>query len=202
MVHKLVFIEGVSGVGKTTASALICNKFCDLGVTSTCHLEGDCDNPLDPFKGTYPPSISFTAFAETYMSCWRQFAKTKIEQEQILILDGTFLHHQINDLIRNYSASDETIVAYLTGLLQIIQPMNPSIFYLVSRDVGQRLQIARESRGQPIPTDEKIAFWENRKRVDLLVLERLPIHTHVLQVDDGWDMVLQTMVEQIMNKPF
>ena len=112
-------------------------------------------------------------------------------------MDGTLIHHQINDLIRNYDASGETIVEHLTVLLRAIQGLNPIVFYLSSRDVAQRLTHAHESRKQSIPTREKLAFWENRKHMDLYVLGKIPVTSHILNVDGGWDTVLEMMIERV-----
>jgi len=114
-----------------------------------------------------------------------------------MIVDGTLFHHQINDLIREYGASDEVIANYLTNLLSVIRRLDPVIFYLSSSNVGQRLVQARKSRKQSTPTSERIKFWENRKRVDLFVLEKLPIKSHILDVDNGWDLIPKTIAQYI-----
>ena len=184
--NNIVFIEGVSGVGKTTTTALLRDKLWDMGYNVNCHLEGDHDNPLDPFRGTYPPAIPFIVFSETYLQCWRNFMENQFKKDFILILDGTLFHRQINDLIREYGASDEVVAKHILKLLDVIQTLNPIVFYLLSNDVGKCLTQARISRKQSIPTEERIAFWENRKRVDLYVLEKLPVESYTLSIDDGW----------------
>ena len=200
VMNNLIFIEGVSGVGKTTIAASLHNKLRDMGNTFVCYLEGDCKNPLDPFNGTYPTEMPLSLFVETYTNCWRLFMKNQFQQEPKIIFDGTLLHHQINDLIRNYNAPDDVIVIYLTNLLQIVEPMKPIVFYLSSGDVGQRLLHARESRGQSILTKEQITFWENRKRIDLFVLERLSAKSRVLNVDYGWDLALEMMIKCVTGQ--
>ena len=197
--NNIVFIEGVSGVGKTTTTTLLRDKLQGMGYDAECCLEGAGDNPLDPFGGTYPPKIPLEEFSDTYLKCWRDFAESQFKKDSMLILDGTLLHHQINDLIREYGASDEIITSYLSNLLQLIQRFSPTIFYLSSGNVGQRLAQARKSRGASIPTEEKIAFWENRKRVALYVLDRLPIESRILNVDGGWDAILETMTEHLAS---
>jgi len=194
--NNIVFIEGVSGVGKTTTTALLAKRLESLGYKVKCHLEGANNNPLDPFGGTYPPSMSITEFFETYFQCWQSFIEIKFECN-FMVVDGTLLHHQINDLIREYCASDDMIANYLTSLLNIIQKLNPTIFYFSSNNVGQRLTQARKSRKQSAPTKERIKFWENRKRVDLFVLERLPIKSHIIDVSNGWESIPETIVEYI-----
>jgi len=116
--NRLIFIEGVSGVGKTTTASLLHNKLWDMGITFDCYLEGDCENPLDPFGGTYPPEMSLSLYGKTYSDCWRHFMKNQIQQETKLIVDGTLLHHQINDLLRYYNASNEAIVNHFSSLIQ------------------------------------------------------------------------------------
>jgi len=196
MGSSIVFIEGVSGVGKTTTTALLAEKLQSMGYNVNCYLEGADNNPLDPYKGTYPPKIAIADFFETYLQCWQGFIGTKFERD-FMIVDGTLLHHQINDLIREYCASDEVIANYLVNLLSIIQRLNPVVFYLSSDSVGQQLTQARKSREQSEPTGEQIRFWENRKRIDLFVLERLPIESQVLDVSNGWDSITKIIMEHI-----
>lgn len=195
--NSIIFIEGVSGVGKTTTAALLCDNLRNKGYKAECHLEGAKDNPLDPFMGSYPPSIPLSVFSETYLQCWQDFKRNRLGQNSILILDGTLLHHQVNDLIREYDASNETILKHLSNLLYVIQPFSPVVFYLSSDDVGHSLAKARKNRKQSVPTEEQIAFWHNRKHVDLYVLDKLPVKSHTLRIDNGWNSMAETMAEYI-----
>lgn len=61
-VNRLIFIEGISGVGKSTSAALLCDELQKMGFDNACYVEGDRNNPLDPFKGTYPPAIPLKMF--------------------------------------------------------------------------------------------------------------------------------------------
>jgi len=194
---NIIFIEGVSGVGKTTTTTLLYEQCRNKGYNVSCYLEGAPDNPLDPFNGTYPPIMPLSLFSKMYMLCWQDFARNQLKNDFMLILDGTLFHHQINDLIREYDAPDETIANHITALLHVIQHFNPIIFYLSSNDVGQRLQQARKSRGQSVPTKDKIAFWENRKRVDLYALAALSFESYVLNIDNDWDTAIETMIMQL-----
>lgn len=197
--NSVVFIEGVSGVGKSTTAALLCDKLRNMGYNVDIHTEGRRDNPLDPFNGTYPPAIPLTAFLKTYLQCWQEFAQTPLEKDYILVLDGTLLHHQINDLMRGYRASCEVIADHISNLLLVIKQKNPIVFYLAHSDIGQRLIQAHKSRNQPSPTEEQIAFWEKRKRVDLFVLDRLSDRSHILNIDSGWDVALEKMTTYVID---
>ena len=213
---NIIFVEGVSGVGKTTTSTLLHEKLQNMGHQAICYLEGAKDNPLDPFNGEYPPEgiplrsrcgkaaghpastrnvregMPLQSFSNTYMECWQNFVEEYSSNTGTFILDGTLFHHQINDLIREYNAPDDIVLSHLSGLLCVIQQFKPIIFYLSASDVARRLRQARESRKQPPATAERIAFWENRKRVDLYVLERLSVDAHIFNVDNGWDAIVET----------
>lgn len=196
MTHKLIFIEGISGVGKSTTATLLCNKLRAMAHPVACYLEGNPANPLDPFDGTYPPEMSLAAFSQTYLCCWQHFMYTP--QTHALILDGTLLHHQINDLIRNYDASNQTVLNHLAPLLQTVHSLHPIVFYISSSSVAQRLIHAQKSRQKPAPTAEQIAFWQHRKQADLHALKALSIPSHFLAVDDGWGMVIETITQYVV----
>lgn len=46
---NLIFIEGVSGVGKSTTTTKLCKKLPESGYTAVCHLEGEIKSPVDLF---------------------------------------------------------------------------------------------------------------------------------------------------------
>jgi len=52
-VKNLIFIEGVSGVGKTTMARNVFNKLRDMGFAVECFLEPDFKNPIDFHKTAY-----------------------------------------------------------------------------------------------------------------------------------------------------
>jgi len=48
-------------------------------------------------------------FFETYKQCWQTFMGNDLDRGFMLVY-RTLLHHQINDLMREYAASDMAIV--------------------------------------------------------------------------------------------
>ena len=256
---KLVFVEGVSGVGKSATAAQICRALEKTGHVAKCHLEGDISSPVDLFQTTYLTGAEYdnliltypgyadeiskssifgrdytlvryqckegkrfsselyeylrdhefccnprnpapiATFTAVFSDLWRRFADNEHNGYEYVILDGSLLHHQTNDLICNYNASDADILRHLTALLQTVAPLNPIVFYLSSPDVAERLKKARESRGQTAPAKEKIAFWENRKRVDLFALDRLPVESHIIDITNGnWGSAVETMLSHLV----
>jgi hypothetical protein len=257
---NLIFLEGISGVGKSSVSAALCDRLRRFGYSADCFLEGDSKSPLDLFNvsfltgdeyrnllRSYPAwadeiqknsiiepdyalvryrdttrkyysqvlyeylkehefcynaenPVPLTRFSEVFIKMWGRFAENVIMTQGYLIFDGSLLHHQINDLIRNYNASATQIEAHICALIRTIDVLNPVIFYLISQDVSTRLTQARESRGQTPPTSEQIAFWEKRQQMDLWVLERIPVKSHRIDISDGsWDAALDIIVLSITN---
>ena len=255
-----VFIEGISGVGKSTLSSMLCDKLHHLGHPSNCFLEGDTNSPLDLFYvsyltveeyasllHSYPTQadelqknslvepdyilvryqdtnrryysselyeylrahelcykaenpLPLSKYGEVFLNLWARFARRTATTQSILIFDGSLLHHQINDLMRNYAASEKQIKAYLSMLIQTIEPLHPMVFYLFTQDVGTQFAKARQSRGQMPPTCEQVAFWEKRMRMDLSVLNGLAVQTHRIDISDGsWNSALERIVSSITN---
>ena len=63
---KLVFIEGVSGVGKTITAVKLCDALLTRGYSTICHLEGDADNPVDFFNCSYLTKTEFLQLLHDY----------------------------------------------------------------------------------------------------------------------------------------
>lgn len=251
---KLVFVEGVSGVGKSTTAVKLRNVLNDLGFRAVCLLEGEADNPVDFFncayltktefsqvlqdypsdthvlinnsvqeakyvlvhygdrnttyfapplldvlkahEGFYKPvkPITIEQYTEVFADCWRRFLRQDQGNVDFAIFDGSFLFHRANDLIQNYNATDEMIAAYLVALLSAMSPYNPLLFYLSSKDVGERLIQARKSRGQATPTETQIAFELERKKRQIQILELLRIQAHIFDISGGWEKAIDEMI--------
>jgi hypothetical protein len=50
---KLLFIEGVSGVGKSTTTQILCDKLCEMGFYVDRYREFDFPNPIDFYCTAY-----------------------------------------------------------------------------------------------------------------------------------------------------
>ncbi len=245
MMAHLIFIEGVSGVGKTTTSTALAARLQGMGRPARCFLEGEPDNPLDLFYVAYLKPAQFDAmlrdhpdqaeglrekslvtpdcafvryrdsqnqalflgelhrfleahefsyqptqpqpqaeFERIFLDRWARFAQREASYDGYLIFDGALFQHQINDLLRNYTAPTEQIARHIGALVRAVAPLHPMLFYLSTQDVEGRLSWARMRRGQTPPTAEKVAHTKTRKTLDLAIFETLSCEAHAFDVDD------------------
>lgn len=83
---NLIFIEGASGVGKSTMAAALCEKLCDLGYTASCHLEGDSDSPLDLCWAAYLTITEYKTFLNNYPLFADELVRNVIYQGDYVLL--------------------------------------------------------------------------------------------------------------------
>ncbi|MDR1705349.1 MAG: hypothetical protein LBS19_11785 [Clostridiales bacterium] len=199
--NNFIFIEGVSSAGKTTTTVLLGRRLTSMGYKVNYYIEGDRDNPFDPFCGGYPPEMPCEEFMKAHCEYWKGFIIKESMKDTVLIVEGTLLHRQANDLLRIYAAPDDVILNYIMSLYNIVRHYKPAVFYLSPNNVADSLRRKRECWELPAPTDEQIAFWENRKRVDLYVLNKLPIKQFIIDIVDDWEPAVEQMARYVTEQP-
>lgn len=255
---RLVFVEGISGVGKTTCSGQLTALLRQAGANTVCYLEGDKTSPLDLFCTAYFTTVQYAALCEAYAAeaqllqhnsrhfadfvlvgyhdaqafspalaavlcehdfcfpakrplslavytaawcaVWEHFIKTLDTSIDVYVFDGSLLHHQLNDLLRNYPSETASAAAHLARLLQVLRPLQPAVLYLYSRRVEKRLADANSSRSKPPLTQAQLHFWESRFRLDLAVLETLPAKVLCYDITNGeWAAATQAMCRLLLQ---
>ncbi len=257
---NIVFVEGVSGAGKSSCASALAKNLRDFGLSAECFLEGDAKSPLDLFSAAYmksseyegllsqypdyanrlsknavllgghallryqnakqrlfPPSLDLflrerefcylpkspvpiDIFTEVFSALWRSYARGERKEADYAIFDGSLISHMSSDLMRNYGASSGRIAAHFGALIGEVHHLSPVVFYLSPSDAGQCLKSARQSRGQPPPTENDLRFWQCRKAMDMVVLEKIPLIAHVIDIGDGlWDEAVQYMTNHLIS---
>lgn len=86
---EIIFIEGVSGVGKSTMVQILSRELTDLGYKVEAYLEGDCTNPIDFYNTAYFTICEYEKLCNKYCS-FRDFisANTIMTENARLIRYG------------------------------------------------------------------------------------------------------------------
>ena len=256
----IIFVEGVSGVGKSMTVRCLADRLREAGFRVEAHYEGDADSPLDlcwvaylspeeydAVLTQYPKErelltantvhagayclvryridriplypeeldrymhskefcfrpgnmLPLSVFTEVFCDLWRRYRSgpALLDYE---IFDASLVSHMTNDLIRGYQATSEELFGHLSALLELIQDKKPIIFYLYTDNVAKRVTEARCSRKQPPLTAEKLRFWEDRMRMDMLVVPKLQANVQYVDVSQGdWSKALETMYQSLISE--
>lgn len=259
----LVFIEGVSGVGKSTMVQMLSDELQQQGYVVKKYVEFDYTNPLDfyctayftldnyeklcaeykSFVGTiqsntipagnarlvryyngdiplfeepllselcenefcYKPKrmVPMKEYTSVYKEVWSNYASALDETCDFIIFDGSLLHHPINDMMRNYNIIGEQAIPHITALLQSLGLIKRHIFYLKTNNISGQLEKAHYNRGQSVPSDEQIQFWETRYKNDLIVLENMRENYQIYDVScNNYDLVRKQIMHCLSGRHF
>lgn len=129
---KLVFIEGVSGVGKTTTAVKLCDALLTRGYSTICHLEGDADNPVDFFNCSYLTKTEFLHLLQDYPSDRYTLINNSIQEaDYILVRYGDRNTAYFAPPLFNVLKSHE-------GFYKPVDPININEYTQVFTDCWQR----------------------------------------------------------------
>ena len=255
---KLIFLEGVSGVGKSTMAKKICEDLRSEGKNAKTYVEFDYTNPIDfycvayytaeeyetlcleypQYENTiqtntvhagnarlihyfnedtplfeepllsefmerefcYNPRnpVSLEDYSEAYVAVWKNYVASIRDDMDYIIFDGSLLHHPINDMIRNYSATKEQVLMHIQKLLDSLGKTEYELYYLQTADIATQLQIAYHNRGQNQPDDSAIVFWEKRYTYDCFVLSHIDSGYCSYDVTNKWNDVEQEIVKELL----
>ena len=75
---NLIFIKGISGVGKSSISAMLCERLRSFGYSANCFLEGDSESPLDLFYVSYLTGDEYRELLRSYPAWVDELQKKSI----------------------------------------------------------------------------------------------------------------------------
>ncbi|MCL2408788.1 MAG: hypothetical protein FWC96_04140 [Oscillospiraceae bacterium] len=115
-VLRLIFVEGVSGVGKTKLTQKLCDKLSEMGYCARCYLEGDFKNPIDFYCTAYFKQHEYENLIAEFPDYLDDIASNTIVAEDVR-------------LVRYYSGEtalfDEPLLDILSKHELCINPSNP-----------------------------------------------------------------------------
>ncbi|SDW22187.1 GNAT family N-acetyltransferase [Paenibacillus sp. CF384] len=127
---------------------------------------------------------------------WARFVEHASHTDTVYVLEAVVFQHQIHDLLRHYQASDNQIKQHIHGIAECIAAMNPVLIYLTQPSVRDQQVWISSIRSKPnFATEQNIRFMENRKRIELSLLDTLPFPAHTIEnVNLDWDDVFCKMI--------
>lgn len=145
---------------------------------------------------TKSPVASMAEYTFSIQQQWARFAELASNSETVFVLEAVFLQHQIHDLLRHYKATDSEIELHIRGIAEQIAALNPVLIYLTQPSVREQQVWISSVRSKPNwATEDNIRFMENRKRIELGLLDRLPFSAYTIEnADLDWEQVFRAMV--------
>ncbi|KRF04807.1 hypothetical protein ASG89_21125 [Paenibacillus sp. Soil766] len=172
---KLILVEGLCGTGKSTLAERLHDYLVQQGIPSKFYDEGAQEHPT---------SLNWHAF-------FRE------EEYNELLLQNPDYADVIRSLAVKYGLN--YLIPYRHGIANQIAALNPVVIYLTQPDVREQQTWISTIRSRPnFATEQNIKFMENRKRIELRLLEVLPFSTCIIENKClDWEEVLSKMVEAI-----
>ncbi|WNQ12239.1 hypothetical protein MJA45_04090 [Paenibacillus aurantius] len=148
---------------------------------------------------TDSPPASLPEFTSLIQRQWARFAELASRSEEVYVLEAVLFQHQIHDMLGHYQASDRLIKEHIRGIADRIAALNPVLLYLTHPSVREQQIWISSIRSRPrFATESNIRFMENRKRIELSLLDKLPFPAYIIENPSlDWDDVMNQMVRTV-----
>lgn len=83
---NLIFIEGISGVGKTTTAKKLCDKLRSMGYSADCYLEGNYTNPIDFYCAAYFTQDDYKTLLMEYPKFANDIKRNTIHADDVKLI--------------------------------------------------------------------------------------------------------------------
>lgn len=171
----------------------------------------------------YDGRVPLERFAKIHFNRWQNFAERAINKKEISIFECAFFQNHICELMGIHGEGNDYITDHLISLISTVEKLNPIIIYLTQPDVSETIgRVAKErvsadkskncdwidlviawveksqyGRTQGLNGyDGAIRFFEERKKIELEVIEKLPIDKYIIENPDyNWDDVFSKVKE-------
>ncbi|MHB8129718.1 MAG: P-loop NTPase family protein [Mobilitalea sp.] len=173
----------------------------------------------------YDNRVGLETFVDLHKKKWTSFSKQAMAVDEFTVFECAFLQNHINELLLFHCSSEKEIEDYLLELIHTVKGLNPVMVYLNQPNVYETIRRVSDARfnekgekdwmERVIPYLENspygklhkqkgfegmVAYFEERKRIELAVIKKLPIETHIIDNPDyNWDKVWEE-VQKIIQK--
>jgi len=138
---KLIIVEGLTGSGKSIMAHFIARQLEYNGIPASWVHEGEEPHPI-----LMDVESSIESFMAEMRKKWAAYV-TQVGLSQVKVVEASFFNNLIEYLLA-YNVDRPQIIQYGDELQSIIEPLNPTLIYLVHKDVARSLERNFKDRGE------------------------------------------------------
>lgn len=146
LTSKLILIDGLPGLGKSTAASAFAARLKAEHFTVNLWLETELDHPLNVGGDLHPAGFTtgealfkrYTpeTFIEESLERWQKFIHTTLASDAINVLDSFPFQNSIRILLQ-MDASFDFMLAYAMQVETLVMPLNPMLIYFNQPDISE-----------------------------------------------------------------
>ena len=138
---KLIIVEGLTGSGKSIMAHFIARQLQYNGIPASWVHEGEVPHPI---------LMDVESTIEDYMAAMRDRWAAYVDQVrlsgQVMVVEATFFNNLVESLLA-HNVDRAKIVQYAQELQTLMEPLSPTLIYLVQEDLGKALERSFTDRG-------------------------------------------------------
>ncbi|WP_167481199.1 AAA family ATPase [Acidovorax cavernicola] len=140
---KLILVEGVPGVGKTTLAEQLCTFAVSYGHQAVWSQEEERSHPVHPISLT--ASRAQPGFAARCLQNWRMFVEQAQSAHGLCILEGSAFQSTVRFLMEQ---EREDVLRYIGAFERIVSVVSPVLIYLRPEDATDHSRGIATHRGE------------------------------------------------------
>ena len=133
MGSRLIFIDGISGSGKTSTGQFLYRQFLLNSLDVSFLHEFHIPHPIHEWNLTDPKE-----WIDVTLAHWRTFVDNMLASDKIVIMDSTLFQGTMGVLLE-LDVDRDTILNYALQVPDIIKPLHPALIYFHQTDYREAL---------------------------------------------------------------
>lgn len=141
MGSKLIVVEGLTGSGKSITAHFIARQLQYNGIPASWVHEGDEPHPI-----LIDVKSGIDAYMAEAQARWAAYVDRVGSSDEVKVVEGCYFNNGIESLLAHNVDRPRTL-EYADELQALIEPLNPTLVYLVQGDVASALERSFKDRG-------------------------------------------------------
>jgi deoxyadenosine/deoxycytidine kinase len=166
----------------------------------------------------YDKRVSFDIFNELHCKRWENFGKQEKEKNELNIFECALFQNHVTELMLFHLADIDTLKTHIHTMIQTIVDLSPSLIYFSQPNVRETIERIAKQRvfenGRWIDGvinftentpygklhgikgfDGAVRIFEERKRIELEIINSLPINAIVFENPDyDWEILWENII--------